>query len=148
MGHCPDCGAPCRQCASITEFTFMNVPEELRPSVKRLLKDVGCTTNARANDFISKLLQYEIKLILKCFRLWKDGGCVFKGKDERYFLGILRHNAVGIEPKLESLPPIAVYPKEDECECQAGDQVSTGTSGKSQHEQELPAPNESDSKDK
>lgn len=139
MGHCSDCGAPCHECMRRSDFTMLRLPQPIREKTRRLLNDVGCRTNKRTNEFITMLVQYTVPEIDRTFRLWNQGGCASSGKDERYFIGILKHNSVGINPVLDSIPPIAPYPKEVDRESKDGDEVSSGVGNQSEDKQELPA---------
>ncbi|MHA1662225.1 MAG: hypothetical protein ACTSVR_03105 [Candidatus Thorarchaeota archaeon] len=110
----------------------------MRKKAKRLLDDVGCKTNSRTNEFISGMIQYSPTEIDRAFVIWTQGGYAFSGKDERYFLGILKHNSIDMNPVLDSLPPVAPYPEEVDRESKDGDEVSTGIGMQSKDEQELP----------
>lgn len=138
MGYCKDCGAPCPECVRRTDFTLLRLEEPLRKKVKRLLDDVGCRTNSRTNEFISQLMQYTPTEVDRAFRIWNKGGYAFEEKDERYFLGILKHNAVTTKPMLDSLPPVAPYPEEDYREQKDGHEVSSGVDSQPEAKQELP----------
>ena len=109
MGHCNECGAACPHCIGASDFTFLRLAEPIRGKVKRLLSEVGATTNERVNRFIGMVSQYEEATIMRTFRVWDAGGYANTGKDERYFLGILRSAAVSKPIKLESLPPFIEY---------------------------------------
>lgn len=112
MGRCSECGAACPHCIAASDFTFLRLAEPIRGKVKRLLAEVGATTNERANRFIGMIAQYEEPTIMKTFRVWDSNGYANSGKDERYFLGILRSAAVAKPMRLESLPPIITYDDE------------------------------------
>jgi len=139
MGHCNHCGAPCPECVRRSDFTLLRLPEPIRSKVKRLLDDVECRTNKRSNEFISELMQYSLPMIERTFRVWNKGNYAYQEKDERYFLGILKHNATGVKQQLDSLPPIAKY-KEEYSEQEDGDEVSSGLGVEPKTQQELQAP--------
>lgn len=114
MGHCNTCGAPCSHCVEATEVTYLRIPERHRSKVKQLLESVGATTNERVSKVITSVVQYDDAVIDRAFRVWNSGGYSMEGKDERYFLGILRSVAVAKKVRLDSLPPLIEPDDEDE----------------------------------
>lgn len=120
MGHCNSCGAPCSHCVAATEVTYLRIPERHRAKVRAMLESVGATTNERVSKVISSVTQYDDATIGRAFRVWENGGYGCEGKDERYFLGILRSVAIAKKVKLESLPPLIEPDPEDVQEEGAG----------------------------
>lgn len=113
MGRCTACGAPCPHCSERTDYTLLSLDERIRDRVKKLLDDVGCETQQRQDALVTSVAQYSATSVLKALRIWKNGGYVLQGKDERYFMGILRKNVTTKDPVLDDLPPI-LNPQDDE----------------------------------
>lgn len=113
MGHCTDCGAPCSCCVERSEYSLLRLKQPVRGKVERLLNETGVKTNERATRVISAVAQYDDKVVLRAFRIWNNGGYVMEGKDERYFLGILRSSAISKKPRLDPLPPLIEYEEEE-----------------------------------
>lgn len=116
MGHCTDCGAPCSCCVKRSDFTLLRLAEPVRSHVRRLLDEVGVKTNERTNRVVTAIAQYPDDVIKRTFRIWNNGGYATQGKDERYFLGILRTAAIAKKQKLEPLAPLIEYDEEESIE--------------------------------
>lgn len=106
MGHCNSCGAPCPNCVAASEYTLMRLKEPIRAKVKKLLEGVGAKTNDRVSRVVASVAQYDDAVVDRAFRIWNSGSYASEGKDERYFLGILRSVAIAKRVKLDSLPPL------------------------------------------
>jgi len=106
MGHCNECGAPCPYCSRREDFSLATLDPSIREGVKRLLDELGVTTAQREVEIVSKIAQYPPKVIKRALRIWRAGSYAMAGKDENYFLGIVRRRAVERPgPRLEGLPP-------------------------------------------
>ena len=105
MGHCNDCGAPCPSCSSRNDYTLLSLDESIRGPLKKLLDDVGCHVQQRQDALVTMVAQYSPTSVMKALRIWKNGGYVLEGKDERYFMGILKKNVTTRDPVLDDLPP-------------------------------------------
>lgn len=105
MGYCNECGAPCPHCTPRTEFSLLVLDESLRGDIKSLLDDVGCNTEQRQSALVQFIQQYESEVVRRSLRIWKNGGYVLEGKDERYFMGIVKKQAIAKQPRLDDLPP-------------------------------------------
>lgn len=106
MGHCTKCGAPCPHCIAATEITYLRLPEKYRDKIRALLEGVGASTNERVSKVISSVVQYDDLVVERAIRIWNSGSFLAEGKDERYFLGILRSVSVAKRVKLDTLPPL------------------------------------------
>ena len=115
MGYCNHCGAPCSSCTDRTDFSLLRLPVSIREKIGRLLDETGVKTNQRANKLIASVAQYPEPTVLHAIRVWNAGGHAMEGKDERYFLGILKSVSVAKKPRLDSLPPLVTY-DDDELE--------------------------------
>ena len=115
MGYCNHCGAPCSSCTERTDFSLLRLPVSIREKIGRLLDETGVKTNQRANKLIASVAQYPEPTVLHAIRVWNAGGHAMEGKDERYFLGILKSVSVAKKPRLDSLPPLVTY-DDDELE--------------------------------
>jgi hypothetical protein len=114
MGYCNHCGAPCSSCTDRTDFSLLRLSEPVREKVKRLLDETGVQTNQRASKLIAAVAQYPDATVLHALRVWSIGHHAAEGKDERYFLGILRSVSVAKKQKLDSLPPLVEYDELDD----------------------------------
>lgn len=106
MGHCTECGAPCSQCSARDDYTLLSLEESIREPIKKLLDDVGCHIQQRQDVLVTMVAQYSPTAVKKALRIWKNGGYVLEGKDERYFMGILKKNVTTKDPVLDDLPPL------------------------------------------
>lgn len=105
MGHCNECGAPCPSCSARNDYTLLSLDKSIRSQIKKLLDDVGCQVQQRQDELVRMVAQYSPTSVQKALRIWRNGGYVLEGKDERYFMGILRKNSITKDPVLDDLPP-------------------------------------------